>query len=749
MDLLTKISEIFSGRKAYDPTFEASGYSVARFYLNRRSLNLNDPSVLLDAYAQHELAYACINKIADVMNDAEIIVEKRVGKADEWEPVDGHPLTALFKRPNPHETGRDFRRLMVQSEYAAGIFYGELIRSGAGMPVEIYALNPNKVMPRLNKANTAIAYYEYKHSDGTVHKIKPENMMIRQRVDLVNRFYGLSPLAVALKTINSDIALTDYVDAFFESDGTPSGILKILNTVIPDAKKEALQAAWRRKYSRNGTNHKGLAVLDQNADYQPIGAQLNELDTTNISARFESRICSVFGVPPILVGSLVGLTHTTANATAKSALNDFWDNKVSPDLSQLREWLTWFMLPLFEDIEQIKADRLRVGYDISHVAFLQEDQDQMHERARENFKAGLMMLNEAREAIGLPPDDSAKGQDYYIQPANVIAITPERRAEDAEAEPEPVPLQLTNGNGAAPAMEDEEKEPVVEKPKALPFPIKEAVIEDPAGHEWVQIIPEPEVKKMVEYDGLMLHREPDHLEKLCDLKSMVNELEINQQRAQKVLKRFRLTLIDQAVTKLDRRTEGNAHMITLDPDPKASKELAKAIRNAYATGQNQVARELMNQKRDRKIEPMSLEVKDLDEDDLEYIEALTDGLVGRMINEIRTRAINQYLSLRLLTNYTKERLKEVLLEQSEKFLDQFAGAAINAAIQSGRADEAAERKDEWDNVVYSAILDNNTCGPCEEADGMEADDPKDLPDAPNPDCEGGVNCRCFHVYVSV
>jgi hypothetical protein len=94
-------------------------------------------------------------------------------------------------------------------------------------------------------------------------------------------------------------------------------------------------------------------------------------------------------------------------------------------------------------------------------------------------------------------------------------------------------------------------------------------------------------------------------------------------------------------------------------------------------------------------------------------------------------------------------LRGMLLDQSEKFIKQLAESSINAATMSGRADEANARKDEWDRVMYSAILDNNTCGPCEEADGMEADDPAELPDAPNPDCEGGINCRCFHVYIAV
>jgi hypothetical protein len=50
-------------------------------------------------------------------------------------------------------------------------------------------------------------------------------------------------------------------------------------------------------------------------------------------------------------------------------------------------------------------------------------------------------------------------------------------------------------------------------------------------------------------------------------------------------------------------------------------------------------------------------------------------------------------------------------------------------------------------VLYSALLDPNTCDPCSEADGQEGETPDDIPDVPNPDCDGGDKCRCVHVYV--
>ena len=724
MELLAKLSSMFGGQKGSYP-----GFSVERFYLNRRTrLNLNDDN-LLDAYSAHELVYACINKIADVMNDAEIVVEKKNRKG-EWEKVEGHMLASLFKRPNKWETGRDFRRLMVQSEQAAGIFYAEIVRSGAGVPVELIGLNPERIEPKLGADNLTIAYYEYTRTDGTTYRIKPQNLLVRRRVDLVNRYYGLSPLAVALKSVNSDIGLTDYIDAFFESDGTPSGILKILNQSINDAKAQALQANWMQKYSRRGSNHKGVAVLDQNADFQKIGSGLNELDTENVSNRFESRVCSVFGVPPILVGALVGLKHSTTNATAKAALQDFWENKVSPELAAFREWLTWFVLPEFEDIGQIQAEKLRVGFDISQIAFLQENADGIHARARENFKAGFWTLNEARIATGMPPDDE-KGTDYYVQPANVVAITPENRMILAERERPELPAPDDN----KPTDEDDTGDT---EPEAA---------EDEDGEENGDKSQKKKSElKSFDYDGLTLYREPSAIEQIIGLKAIAGDLESEKAKLKAALLVYRDRLIEQAAEKIDKFDTATVYQLTLTPVPKARKQLERVVRDAFTTGRRQVAREFAAQltgKAEFKDKDF-----DSDEDFEDFLDTIIDVMISKLINEVQSRAINLYVTLKLLVDYTVERLMEMLSSQSDAFVEETASSTANAAIQAGRSREAQERSDEWEKVVYSAILDSGTCGLCADADGMEATDEADLPDAPNPACEGGWRCRCFHIFVA-
>jgi hypothetical protein len=80
------------------------------------------------------------------------------------------------------------------------------------------------------------------------------------------------------------------------------------------------------------------------------------------------------------------------------------------------------------------------------------------------------------------------------------------------------------------------------------------------------------------------------------------------------------------------------------------------------------------------------------------------------------------------------------------YIDRAATGLANRVINIGRSDEARNRNDEWGTVEYSALLDQNVCGPCAEEDGQSASSESELQPVPNPECEGGDWCRCFHVY---
>lgn len=650
------------------------------------------------AYSSHELVFACVNKIADVMNDAEIVVE-RLNSDGEYESEPGHPLNALFSRPNSNDIGEDFRRKMVISEQAAGIVYIAVNRSRAGLPAELAILNPYRVTPRSNSDRTEILYYEYKLTNGRIRRIKPEDIFIRRRADLFNQNLGLAPMAVALNAINSDLGLTTYIDAFFESDGTPSGILKILNRTVSQTDKEKLQSDWKQKYGRGGANQKGLAVLDQNAEYQKIGSNLDELDSEAVSDRFESRICSVFGVPPILVGANVGLKHTTANATMKSALNDFWTNKISPELKPLRKWLTWVMLPEFESIEDIKSGKVRVAWDISQAGFLQEEVNDIYNRSIKAYMSDILTKNEARAAMGLNPADDGDIFRSEIVRANIESAN-----------------QITAGNDI-----NDINDQSSDAEKAL----------------------EPVKKKNLQSD---YWREPTELEKLIDLKKKIDDLESASDKLSKLFLSIRTNLISAAAGQVADLGFENLEQLDLSVSNKQTKQTAKLLKEIFAVGQQQIINELQAQESEKS---KSYETKDREFD----IFTLVNLVLVKIVSEIRNRAVNIAVLLYSAEQFKeefkdelKEEVSERLLKESLKIFEQLARNSANLTIQAGRETELDNQ--DIKRFEYSAILDKATCSQCRKWDGEQSENINDLPKCPNKKCAGEWNCRCFIIGIA-
>lgn len=886
MNLFQKISSFFEQKRLIKLTDSASFY---RFIGGSwRGSGVYSGDKLADLYRRNELAYACISKIADVLNDAELIVEKQNNKG-EWEKVSGHPLAALMKKPNSQEIGLDFRKKMCQSEYSLGLVYIRLIRPRPmAVPAEFYILNPNRVTPMVNYGRTAIEYFQYTNPLGYLENIAPEDILIRRRADLTDEFAGLAPLQVAANTIDGDENLTDYINSFFDSKngnaGVPAGILKFTGTLSPE------QANLKRKLWNKNTKANETQVLDQNAEFQSLGTIPDDLASDSIRAQNDARICGIFGVPAILVSAYVGYLHTTQNATAKSALKDFWLNKISPELKHLREWLTWFVLPQFEDINLIRQEKIRVGWDLSQMLALQEDLDALHDRERKDFQAGGITLNEFRLATGRKPD--AKG-DYYLQPFNLAAISPENRALEAVRKVE----QGTNPNEPENKPEEEETSkrfqlkaatahdfsstqvdiPAAEKKIILAFgkdfisdedladeidwepredkphitvkfglhtdnadDLKELLadvepfevtlrktsifagkgetnydvvkidVESDALHALNKLISDnlettdthpkyiPHLtlayvkkgkgaqyvgdktfdgqtisfdkitfsdknrnktaikltgskaqKKTFDFDGLTLSREPNEIEKLIDLKSLVSDLDAQSESLENSLLKYRDALINQAVSAAKDLDSQTIHRLTLERNEKLARTVNKSLQESYETGRAQIIREINAQKSAKNLS--NLEFKDLSLDELkEKLRGVSDSVIAKLLNEIQSRAVNIYVALKLLgfeAGDFFDELKKRLLGESSAFVSQTSRNAANLVIQTGRRDEIEAQTENWDRIQYSAILDKNTCPACKKEDGKEAENESELEDVPNPYCDGQANCRCFHVVI--
>ncbi len=248
---------------------------------------------------------------------------------------------------------------------------------------------------------------------------------------------------------------------------------------------------------------------------------------------------------------------------------------------------------------------------------------------------------------------------------------------------------------------------------------------------------------------LQLKRAPRGPEVYLALREIVSGLDKGRDDVAAALRAARPRIQKEIVNKLVNTPVRNMHRVSIAPDEKLTSEVQGILEGLCKFGRNQVDGERQRQLAGRAL-PTAATIRMADKGD--PIGLYADGVVSEFTNSLTARAANVALDqMRRQGDSTKGEdilaIEGDLDEQSDKWIDGVASKGANEAFADGRQDGYDEHADEISSVIYSALLDINTCEQCADADGQEGDTPDDIPDVPNPDCDGGDKCRCVHVYV--
>lgn len=248
-------------------------------------------------------------------------------------------------------------------------------------------------------------------------------------------------------------------------------------------------------------------------------------------------------------------------------------------------------------------------------------------------------------------------------------------------------------------------------------------------------------KKQYEWEGMTLSREPTDAEKLC-IKSIATAQDSSKAGIGTILLKLRTDLIDAGMIAIKKLEPADYHTLILEAPKASTVELRTELTKIFKKGRSLVSRELAAKSETK---------QDLTQEDDQELDDLTDLTDSRVINDVQSRitaAAARFALLGLAGAALWKAVSDEVSSGSVSYIDRAATGLANTVLNFGRSREAEDRSNEWDRVEYSAILDANTCSPCAADDGQTARDEADLTDVPNPDCEGGDWCRCFHVFIN-
>ena len=348
-----------------------------------------------DGYRRNSLIASCIWEIVTSAAEPRFIVKKKQSDGMHVVVTDSRdPLVALLAKPNEEHTTYTLLEQLFTHQQISGNWFLRKLRSQAGNVVALWPLRPDKVRIIPNKEGWVESYRFL--SEGAVGEglLIPANDVVHDPLhpDPLNDFWGLSPIAVLSRFGDLDNSATDYLRAFFQNDATPAGILK-LKAKVPPEERQTIKEKWIKEHTQGAGWHT-VSVLDADAEYVSLGASPDKLRMQSLWDQTETRICASFGVPPILVGALVGLNRSTF-ANYAEARKSFWEETLSPLYSRCAQRLT-------EGLAHEFGDDYVIEFDLTTILALQENQNAKRQYAFDGWNNGLLTMNQALTILGLP-----------------------------------------------------------------------------------------------------------------------------------------------------------------------------------------------------------------------------------------------------------------------------------------------------------------------------------------------------------
>jgi HK97 family phage portal protein len=357
----------------------------------------------------------------------------RVTRGGDYAPVGRHPLVDLWNRPNAFYNRRTMEKAIGLSLKVDGNAYIYKVRDRSRRVVELWYLPHFRVAPTWPADGGAYLDGYLVEVDGRTYPVPPEDMIhIRDGYDPRNERLGLSALKSALREVVSLNLADTYTAAILKNSGVPSVVItpdqpNMAARMGPDA-KERTKKRFEEEFTGDEVGRP--IIMDGPYTVTPLGFSPEQLALDRLVRSPRMMTAAALGVALMSLG-LEDPNKTYANLGEANRTS--WGTVVS-----IQELIAEAVQhQLFADFGLDPAAYAFV-YDYSEIQELQEALDAIHKRTREDWMAGIIRLNEAREQLGYDPDPD--GDRYYP-------------ATGDPSEPAPTPAIGADGAPVAPPLD--------------------------------------------------------------------------------------------------------------------------------------------------------------------------------------------------------------------------------------------------------------------------------------------------------
>lgn len=276
-------------------------------------------------------------------------------KNKDGETVDGHSISQLLKKPNPHISRQDIFELISLWMELGGS--ASLLKAQSGQKTyELWPISPDRLHP-IPSSDPQKWMEGFALDKSKTVTYEPEKVIHFKYMNPADPLIGISPLEVLAKTIDVDNSQRDFNKATSQNRGVVDGVFVFKRGFRDQAESDVVRDAINERYSGKRT----FGVLGDEASFIRTALTPAEMDfiASRKANREEIFIC--FGVPPVYAGVMDGATMNNY----KTSELVFWFGTMLFFLDNLKDTLNF---SLADEL----GEGLYIDYDISNIPAIRE-----------------------------------------------------------------------------------------------------------------------------------------------------------------------------------------------------------------------------------------------------------------------------------------------------------------------------------------------------------------------------------------
>ncbi len=364
---------------------------------------------------QSSIIMACVGWIQRTYPEAPIMVQKR-GTDEEWVSVPDSPVVGLLDNPNPYYDGLLLQSAFIADLVISGNAYLLKVRSGAGRTVQLWWTPSTLMEPKWpSNGSEFLSHYDYMPGGAPV-KLDPKDVVhFRLGIDPDNLRKGRSPLQSLLREVFTDDEAANMTATLLRNMGVPGLLISPdKDSSVSPQDADAVKAYVKERTT--GDRRGEPLIIGAPTHVEAFGFNPQQMDMKSLRRIPEERISACLGIPAVVAGLGAGLDRSTYSNMAE-AREMAYESGIIPLQrivgSQIKHQL------LNEYIDDSELINWRVGYDLSEIRVLQEDEDKLSTRTIAQVNGGVCKVVDAQRILGLPEDDT---QDFYLRNFNALTV---------------------------------------------------------------------------------------------------------------------------------------------------------------------------------------------------------------------------------------------------------------------------------------------------------------------------------------